>query len=382
MTLSMQANAASDTVRRVRNVFEKSVAGASIDVIEVTSEHIIARDEYDRYWKIAIQIDQDEITVAERAAWGAIKLTFVDVSQQAPPGPARVAVRESYEGVFAGSFPQVPYAPGVDVKALLGTDPDPMFLTLPVVRVGEISKNGMVHDRDFTLEAIDLAPFSRAAMPGEGSFMVTQEMQDHVESEDKPMTTVDVLAGLKVTDLPDALRQAVIDEYEVAQQHTRQIAELTQERGTLEARIQELEQANTTAQQRVAELEKLETDRQAVAARQVFELAVTTKAGKLLAWEKATDDTVLARRAALEKMFIRSVLAELGNEQAEDQMNTVFETLWESEFKVMAETLRDASAGPPAIVAGQTASQSDLHTPLIADTPENRARMKARFGFS
>jgi hypothetical protein len=48
---------------------------------------------------------------------------------------------------FRGSVPDVPFAPGVDVDGLKADDPNPMFVTLPIVKVGATSQNGLKWER-------------------------------------------------------------------------------------------------------------------------------------------------------------------------------------------------------------------------------------------
>lgn len=42
-----------------------------------------------------------------------------------------------------GSYPDVPFAPGVDAEGIRQDDPNPMFVTLPLVKVGGVSRNGL-----------------------------------------------------------------------------------------------------------------------------------------------------------------------------------------------------------------------------------------------
>jgi hypothetical protein len=49
----------------------------------------------------------------------------------------------AYVAEFRGGFPDVPFAPDVDVAGLRADDPDPLFVTLPIVRVGVKSGNGL-----------------------------------------------------------------------------------------------------------------------------------------------------------------------------------------------------------------------------------------------
>src|ERR1041385_7450385 len=41
-----------------------------------------------------------------------------------------------YVSEFRAGFPNVPFAPGVDAEGIKSDDPDPMFVTLPLVAVG------------------------------------------------------------------------------------------------------------------------------------------------------------------------------------------------------------------------------------------------------
>lgn len=46
---------------------------------------------------------------------------------------------------FAGTYPDVPLAPDIDLEAIRQDDPDPFFVTLPVCRVGAKSVNGLTY---------------------------------------------------------------------------------------------------------------------------------------------------------------------------------------------------------------------------------------------
>jgi len=49
-------------------------------------------------------------------------------------------------GEFSGTFPDVPYAAGVDSAALTADDANPLFVTLPIAQVGAESRNGLLYD--------------------------------------------------------------------------------------------------------------------------------------------------------------------------------------------------------------------------------------------
>lgn len=48
----------------------------------------------------------------------------------------------TYVSEFGGRFPDVPAAPGVDLPGIKEDDPDPMFVTLPLLRIGGRSEHG------------------------------------------------------------------------------------------------------------------------------------------------------------------------------------------------------------------------------------------------
>jgi len=47
-----------------------------------------------------------------------------------------------------GSYPDVPFAPGVDAEGIREDDANPMFVTLPLVKVGGVSRNGLHWKRE------------------------------------------------------------------------------------------------------------------------------------------------------------------------------------------------------------------------------------------
>lgn len=47
---------------------------------------------------------------------------------------------------FRGAYPEVPVADGVDLEGIKSDDPEPMFVTLPLVKVGGQSRNGFTWD--------------------------------------------------------------------------------------------------------------------------------------------------------------------------------------------------------------------------------------------
>lgn len=56
-------------------------------------------------------------------------------------------VHEYVIAEFRGNFPDIPTAPGVDMDALRAQDPDPVFVSLPIIpKVGATSRNGLLYD--------------------------------------------------------------------------------------------------------------------------------------------------------------------------------------------------------------------------------------------
>jgi len=64
---------------------------------------------------------------------------------------SKTTILEYTIGEFRGNFPDVPTAAGVDMDALRADDPDPLFVTLPVVpQIGMTSRNGLLYDETLT----------------------------------------------------------------------------------------------------------------------------------------------------------------------------------------------------------------------------------------
>ncbi len=64
----------------------------------------------------------------------------------------RITIQETFVWEFAGTYPDVPTADGVDIEELTRGDSEPMFVTLPVGKSGVISANGRYYDDEFQRE--------------------------------------------------------------------------------------------------------------------------------------------------------------------------------------------------------------------------------------
>lgn len=336
-------------------------------------------------------------------------------------------VKELTVGELRGSFPDVPIADGVNMDELRAMDPDPVFLTLPIVpSVGAVSKNGLLYDEalvnsietqinskrpggrfghlrederdtafpipdsmwlgakregntlwakayvhgaarehvkrlkavggsiatsiygkgqyeptdkkgvrrliNFDLESLDFAPPERAALGYAAAPIVTSEMETEMDRNQ-------IISELTVEDIPARLRDQIVAEFRT------QVAD----RDTLIAQLQ------TT----VAEFRRQQT-----------ESAIDAKVAELTAWQ-VTGDAAKAKLEAFRRTLRSRLVAELAGDVG--KLGTVAETVW-ADLQPLAETVRDALAGPPAIVAGKSKATASWRDELAKKAPELRAQ--------
>jgi hypothetical protein len=174
---------------------------------------------------------------------------------------------------------------------------------------------------NFTLESLDLAPADRAALKISGQFAVTAQMTTDNNSEDETMDKAQLIAELKVDDLPEALRQQVIQGWQA-------------DKGEAD-RVAELENQLKAAGDKVAEMEKQVAETQ----RAAFE---------------ATLDNLIAETvkiADLRPVVRRAVLAELAGEAEADKAKEVLKEYTEGEeYKGLAQAMSMKLQGGAAIV--------------------------------
>lgn len=213
----------------------------------------------------------------------------------------------------------------------------------------------------FELEQLDLAPADRAALNLGGRFAVTAQMtnetdDDRDESEDIQMNKEELLKELTVADLPNTLREQVIIDYEAEAENEGRIAELKGERDELLERVSELE----------SKLDKMK--------RAKFEAEVDRVVSETVDWRVDGEDAE-KRVKMLEDQFKNRILSEIGDEKEAERISEVAERVWESEnMRLLAETVRDALSGGPAIVGGQQ------YFTQIEDSPEARRAARAQVG--
>ena len=274
---------------------------------------------------------------------------------------------------------------------------------------------------EFEMESLDLVPAKRASLKMGGEFAVTRESkQQQVEEGNMPdVTKKDVIAELTVGDIPKVIREQIIKDAQVKADAGRvselesQIAELQGETGRvaeLEKQVTELRQyANIVAEVRAflgAEVDVVETVQKmhetlstltgilgadvnievrvtemhehiAEMKKQAFEGAIDKKVAEFVDWS-VSDDRSKERLAAFRRNMRRAVLAELGDNRDEKHLTEVARKLWDEEYQVLAEGLRDGLAGPPALVGGQNGGgQGEWDN---YKTEEGQESLRARYG--
>lgn len=221
----------------------------------------------------------------------------------------------------------------------------------------EAVRDGVHRMRGFLLESLDLAPADRAALKLGGQFAVTAQMETETEEGEPAMDKKQLLAELTAGDVPATIREQLIADWQADNADASRIAELEQQVEDRDTVISDLR--DQLEQVRVRE----------------FDNALDGVVAEYVKLE-ANSDEGKKRVEALQRMFRARLIAELGDERDEDKLQTVAETVWKDEMKVIAETVRDALAGPPARVSGKVRGRTELD-----DTPEARRRARAAAGF-
>ncbi len=209
----------------------------------------------------------------------------------------------------------------------------------------------------FKLQSLDLAPYDRAALKLGGQFAVTAEMDSYTDDREGTMLTREqIIAELTVKDVPATLREQILRESREAQAHEQQIAELQQQ-------VRDRDTVVETLRGQLAEYQLRE-----------FNATLDGLVGEYIKLE-SRDDAGRAKVAALRSLFRSRLVAEIGQERDPEKIKATAKRLWEAELQVVAETIRDALAGPAAVMGGQR-----RNTRQIEDTPEARARARAEIG--
>lgn len=204
---------------------------------------------------------------------------------------------------------------------------------------------------NFALESLDFAPPERAALGYRATPIITAEMQ-----EDPDMNKEQLIAELTAADIPAALRQQIIAAAGDGGQAS-QVAELRQRLTDSQTIISEL-------QAQVGEFR-----------RQQFDQALNQRIAELTNWP-VTEQKDIDKLGALRRTIRARVVETLGNDRADDKVTAAIDAVW-ADVQPIAETIRDALAGPLAVVSGKVRSKR----PTLEDTPEARAKARAEFAF-
>lgn len=177
--------------------------------------------------------------------------------------------------------------------------------------------------KGLTLESLDFGPISRTALNLGGAFAVVSELQHDTNGKDDDMDREQFLAELKLDDIPQALREAIIRDHTDTVDGEHQVAELQQAVTAKDNTIAELNQRISTFE------------------RETFETALTSKIAEQVKIE------------ALRPVVRRFVLAELNGAADDDKATkTLAEYLGSDEYKALAKALVAELAGPGALVRG------------------------------
>jgi len=203
---------------------------------------------------------------------------------------------------------------------------------------------------EFDLDTLDFAPPSRAALSRGAVPVLTAEMGDENLEDvgDNIMEKSELIAELVVGDIPEGLRQEII-EASIEQDKTQErIAELEVDVSDRDDMIADL----TTA---VAEFRDKE-----------FNHALDSRIAELFDWS-ITGEEAQAKVDTFQRTLRSRVVSELAGDRAEEKISETIQAVWE-ELKPLAETVRDALSGPPAITSGKTPKPKlDTSPQAVAD---------------
>lgn len=210
-------------------------------------------------------------------------------------------------------------------------------------------KDGVRRLTNFNLESLDFAPPERAALGYGSTLMVTSEFENNEDNNN--MTREELLAGLTANDVPASVREQIAQGAQASR-----VTELTTQLSDRDVLIAELQR--TVAEQRVRE----------------FDAALDTRIAELINWPIKGDEA--KKKLDSFKRTLRSrIIAEFGDKREASRIAEVVATVW-AELQPLAETVRDALAGPSAIVASRVRG-----APKFEVTQETMNAARALFSF-
>lgn len=207
--------------------------------------------------------------------------------------------------------------------------------------------------RGFRLESLDLAPADRAALRLGGQFAITAQMEN---TEDDMPTKAEIIAELTDKDVPQNLRNSIIKEWQKEHDEEKVVADLTKERDDAQTLVKEL-------QEQIGKYKTAE-----------FDASLDKTIAEHIDWNVKGDEAQ-KKVDALKGMYRSRILSELKEERDPEKVKKAADEVWE-EMKPLAETIRDALAGPAAIVSGRNGGGVNK----LEDTPDARRRARAQLG--
>jgi hypothetical protein len=222
-------------------------------------------------------------------------------------------------------------------------------------------RDGVRRLTSFDLESLDFAPPTRAAL-GLGAIPhVTAEMQSEMSNEQEPIMAdkQQIISELTVADIPATLREQIVAEAIKQDENTKVVAELT---STVKAKDEVIAELNQ-------QIEGFRLER--------LDAAIDGKVAELTDWQ-VSDDAGKEKLNKLRALLKSQILTRLGSEQKMERVAEMATAAWE-DLKPIAEMMRDALAGPAALVNGKV---RDAARPKLEDTPENRQRAAAEMGIN
>lgn len=270
--------------------------------------------------------------------------------------------------------------------------------------------NGIRRFRDFSLETLDFAPHKRASLTLAGDFEVTSE----TEKPDIDDKGGDMPEPITLENVPQVVREQLHQQWlkeSKADENAQRVSELEQQVQAQEETIREMREYGRIVTEistqvgdgvdiiewvremnetmvRIGEI--LGTDVNIVTrieeyhisvmemAQERFDHALTAQVAEMTNWNATTDDGK-SKLEALRKNFTKQILVELGDERDMEKIAEIANAVWESDdFQIIAESVRDALAGPPAFVHGKQVKTSDFKETM--KSPEAQKSLKARYG--
>lgn len=216
----------------------------------------------------------------------------------------------------------------------------------------EAVSDGVRRLKDFTLESVDFAPPERAALGYAASPHVTRELETSEEQNEMGET---IVAEITAKDVPAPVKEQIIADWQKGSETQERISEL-------ETQIADRDTVIETLQTRLAEMQAQE-----------FDSALNGKVAELVNWQ-AKSDEAKGKVEAFQRMVKEQILTRVGDERTADKVAEVADEVW-SDLKPLAETVRDALAGPAAVVPSRVRSNG-----AIEDTHEARLQARARMG--